>query len=155
MGSIDLEPSAALVMTPDSASEVGSPGTLTASSRRLLPAPLSLCSAAVSTTPGRTIEARLNEPPPLAVRVAEASSVQPVRVAVPETVTAPWINMRVSASDPRSSTEISPTPLHAAKQKTNYLSRILGKGSVGFRRTMLAAAPTDRQSLTPFGSASQ
>ena len=54
---------------------------MTASSRRVLPAPLSAVSAAASTAAGTAIEARLSEPPPLRSMVAEAASVQPLRLS--------------------------------------------------------------------------
>ena len=57
---------------------------ITKSSRSVLPTPLSAFSVATSTAAGTAIEARLSEPPPLTSMVAEAASVQPLKLAVPE-----------------------------------------------------------------------
>ena len=82
------------------------------------------CSAA-----GTAIEARLSEPPPLAVRLAEGSSVQPERVADPpaKTLIAPWMSMVVSAREPRSCTENPPTPLHRRKASQTRLASLFPK----------------------------
>ena len=72
---------------------------MTASSRRVLPAPLSVRSAEASAAAGTAFEARLSEPPPLRSMVAEGSRA-----------------MRVSASEPRSCTAKLPLPHSGASR---------------------------------------
>ena len=61
-GSVVLEPSSATVTSPESLAQPGNSGTVTASSRRVLPAPLSVFSADPSAVTNKAIEVMLRLP---------------------------------------------------------------------------------------------